>query len=273
MSDRFQHKKSLGQHFLNSDIVPTWLCDAGAVTAGDTVIEIGPGTGALTRALLARGANVLAIETDRRALMVLEETFDTDIASGQLILHALDARKLSLASLGLADHQFKVVSNIPYYLTGQLLRSCLEHPVQPRDLVFLVQKEVAKRAASKLPPAPNAKGSLLALSLQVYGDVSIYRAVSRGHFTPPPAVDSAIVAVRNISRDFFKDLSEAMFFTVIRAGFASKRKQLQHNLKRAFGPECSETVFSTLHIDHTIRAEDVPLTTWRDIAAIVAKCQ
>ena len=273
MNEPFHHKKSLGQHFLNSDIVPEWMCDAAAVTSGDTVVEIGPGTGALTTALLARGAVVHAIETDMRAIAVLEDTLAEVIAEKRLTLHQLDARRLSLTELGFLDHQFKIVSNIPYYLTGQLLRRCIEHPVQPSDLVFLVQKEVAKRAAAKLPPAPGAKGSLLALSLQAYGDVSIFKAVSRGHFTPAPEVDSAILAVRNISRDYFTDMSEATFFQAIRAGFANKRKQLQHNFKQTFGSACTGAVFQSADLPATFRDEDISLNEWQRIAATIESCQ
>jgi 16S rRNA (adenine1518-N6/adenine1519-N6)-dimethyltransferase len=273
MPEMFHHKKSLGQHFLNSDIVPSWMCDAAAVTAGDTVLEIGPGTGALTRELLARGATVIAVETDRRALAVLNETFADDCTTNQLVLHELDARELNVSALGLLDHQFKIVANIPYYLSGYLFRSCVEHPVQPSDLVFLVQKEVAKRAAAPLPPARNAKGSLLALSLQAYGEVAIYKAVSRGHFTPPPAVDSAILALRNLSRDFFTDITEADFFTVIRAGFAQKRKQLGHNLRSAFGADCAHEALQAANIAPATRAEDVSLEEWRALTAAVSGCQ
>lgn len=273
MRDTFHHKKSLGQHFLNSDIVPNWLCDAGAVTAGDTVVEIGPGTGALTRALLVRGATVHALETDRRAIAVLQETFPDAIASTQLHIHQLDVRTLQLQSLGLGDHTFKIVANIPYYLSGYLFRSCVEHPVQPRDLIFLVQKEVAKRAAAPLPPGPKAKGSLLSLSLQAYGDVAIYKTVSRGHFTPAPAVDSAILAVRNLSRDFFVDVREADFFTVIRSGFAQKRKQLGSNLTTQFGSTCAAAALEQAGVAPSIRAEDVSLPEWRTITQAVVACQ
>src|SRR6056297_43810 len=273
MSESFHHKKSLGQHFLNSDIVPTWLCDAGAVTAGDTVLEIGPGTGALTTALLARGATVIALETDRRALSTLAETLDEEITRGQLTIIELDVRQLSLQALGLADHGFKIVSNIPYYLSGYLFRNCVEHPVQPSDLVFLVQKEVAKRAAAPLPPVPGAKGSLLALSLQAYGDVAIYKAVSRGHFTPPPTVDSAILSVRNLSRNYFSRITEADFFAVIRAGFAQKRKQLNHNLKAVYGETCTTHALAGAALSPTIRAEDVSLAEWYQLTHALTTCQ
>src|SRR5690606_33357581 len=126
MVEKFQTKKSLGQHFLNSGVVPRWLCDAGEVTKGDTVVEIGPGTGALTTELLSRGARVVALEADRRAIAVLEERFREERRSGQLDLRLTDARKLKLSELGLADHSFKVIANIPYYLTGHLFRVFLE---------------------------------------------------------------------------------------------------------------------------------------------------
>lgn len=273
MKDAFQHKKSLGQNFLNSNVVPKWMCDAASVTAGETVLEIGPGTGALTRELLARGAVVRAIETDARAIAILEETFAHEIAEMQLTLHKADARDLQLSALPLRDHGFKIVANIPYYLSGHLFRTTMEHPVQPSDLVFLVQKEVAKRAAAQLPPAPKAKGSLLALSLQAYGDVSIFKAVSRGHFTPKPNVDSAIIAVRNISRDYFDTIDETLFFTVIRAGFASKRKQLQHNFKAVFGTEVTKNIFEKVEILPQSRAEDLSLADWKKITAVIATCQ
>lgn len=269
MSDHFAHKKSLGQHFLNSDIVPDWLCAAGAVTDTDTVVEIGPGTGALTKALLERGATVLAIETDRRALTILEDTFATEIRKQQLTLVNADVRKLALQELGLVDHQFKIVANIPYYLSGHLFRVCLEHPVQPSDLVFLVQKEVAQRAAKPLPPTKGGKGSLLSLSLQAYGEVAIFKAVSRGHFTPPPSVDSAILAVRNISRDYFSEIDEALFYTVIRTGFGQKRKQLQHNLKTRFSATSVQAALQAADLPATIRAEDVSLAAWQQLVAVI----
>ena len=127
MNEPFLTKKSLGQHFLTSDLVPNWLCDAAAVAEGEVVVEIGPGTGALTSILLERGAQVIALEADARAIAILKDTCSEAILNNQLIIHHLDVRQLDLADIaGLEDHQFKIVANIPYYLSGHLFRICLQ---------------------------------------------------------------------------------------------------------------------------------------------------
>src|SRR6056297_1495077 len=194
MNETFAHKKSLGQHFLNSDYVPKKMCDAGSVAAGDVVLEIGPGTGVLTREILKRGASVVAVEADQRAIESLQETCAQEITDKQLTIFHHDARKLDMATFGLQDQRFKVIANIPYYISGLLFRQCLESDIQPTDLVFLVQKEVAQRIAR------DPKESILSMSVKVFGDPSYICTIKRGHFTPPPAVDSAIVAVHNINR-------------------------------------------------------------------------
>jgi len=253
VSEKFQHKKSLGQHFLNSDYVPKLMCDAGAVGAGDTVLEIGPGTGALTRELLARGATVVAIEADERAIAALVETFHDAIARGQLVLNSMDARRIDFETLGLISHNFKIVANIPYYLSGLLFRRCLESDIQPTELVFLVQKEVAERIAR------SQKESLLSLSVKVFGDPSYICTVKKGHFTPPPAVDSAIVAIRNISRDRLTDhkVTPTQFFEFLHHAFAAKRKQLVGNLADFTGRTKITSVLNDLAIETTVRAEDL----------------
>lgn len=265
----FTHKKSLGQHFLTSDMVPRWLCDAAEVNDTDTVLEIGPGTGILTKELLARGAKVITLEADQRAITVLEETFAEPIATGQLVVHHLDVRDLDLAKIeGLNDQQFKIVANIPYYLSGHLFRTCLQTSCQPSDLVFLVQKEVAKRASAN--ETRGEKHSLLSLSIQAYGEVSYVKTVSRGHFNPSPKVDSGIVAVHHISRHNFSNVSETDFFRVLKLGFAQKRKQLLGNLTSTYGRESLQRIFVKLQLPETIRAEDVRLDKWLSLATELA---
>lgn len=256
----FAHKKSLGQHFLNSDYIPKKLCDAAGALAGKTVLEIGPGTGALTSELLLRGAKVIAIEADQRAIAALEEAFPAAIARQQLTIHHHDARTLNPAQFGLVKHSYIVISNIPYYLTGQLLRTLLESPCQPSTIVFLIQKEVAERIAR------DKKESLLSLSVKAFGTPSCICTVKRGHFTPPPNVDSAILAITNISDGNFTLFSQADFFTLLHKGFGQKRKQLLGNLAETYDRSLLETIFTTLDLPLTIRAEDLTLTTWLTLA-------
>lgn len=261
MQTPFIHKKSLGQHFLNSDVIPEHLCAAADLVPGDIVVEIGPGTGALTRSLLKRAITVIAVETDERAIAVLTETFAAEIKAKKLVISAQDARTLDLTGLGITDHGYKVVANIPYYLSGYLFRSFLESDCQPTDLVFLVQKEVAERITR------DPKSSLLSLSVAAFGTPSYICTVKRGHFTPPPKVDSAIVAVHGINRDCFTTFSGQYFFMLLHLGFGQKRKQLLGNLAAHFERHHLETVFARLGLSLTIRAEDLPLKAWLKLVA------
>lgn len=257
-------KKSLGQHFLNNERVPRAMADAADVTAGDLVVEIGPGTGVLTRELLRRGAKVLALEADARAIESLQEPFKAEIAAQNLVILHSDVRTLDLSMLPIDPNGYKVVANIPYYLSGMLFRTFLDTTHQPSDLVFLVQREVAERIAR------DPKESLLSLSVKVFGEPKYVETVKRGNFVPPPKVDSAIIAVRNISHDRLAGIDEAFFFEVIHAGFASKRKQLLGNLTKIAPRETLVHIFSTLDLSLTVRGEDVRLHMWLDLVRTLA---
>jgi len=266
LSERFQHKKSLGQHFLTSDIVPGWMCSAGNLHSGDIVLEIGPGTGALTKVLLERGALVVALEADARALTILEKTFTAAITTKQLTLIHTDVRTLDLGSIPQINAgQYKVIANIPYYLSGFLFRTFLETSTQPSDLVFLVQKEVAKRITTNF--SRGEKHSLLSLSTQVYGTTTYIKTVTRGHFNPPPNVDSGIVAISHISKQRFTTCREVDFFTLLHLGFAQKRKQLLGNLAAVYPRDRLISTFAALAVPTNIRAEDVALETWLGLTA------
>jgi 16S rRNA (adenine1518-N6/adenine1519-N6)-dimethyltransferase len=259
MTERFEHKKSLGQHFLNSDYVPKHMCDAAALSNEDTVVEVGPGTGALTVELLARGCRVIALETDPRAIDALQQRFPEALASKQLTLIDTDVRHLDLATLGPTTGDYKVVANIPYYLSGRLFRTFLDSDYQPSVLVFLIQKELAERIAR------DPKESLLSLSVKAFGTPQYVTTVKRGHFTPPPKVDSAIIAVRDISHSFFKNFEKALFFKVIKAGFASKRKQLAPNLRDLYPVDTSKQALEAIGLPATSRAEDLSLSHWSQL--------
>lgn len=261
-NESFQHKKSLGQNFLTSDVVPKWLVAAGDIVSTDVVLEIGPGTGALTRVLLATGATVIAVEADNRAVSILEGEFSTEIDRGQLTVHHLDARTLDVTSLRLQHQNFKVVANIPYYLSGFLLRTLLESEVQPTTLVFLMQKEVVSRIAKV------KKESILSLSVKAFGTPTYIKTVTRGHFNPAPNVDSAILAIIDIDRSNFSTSADiARFFKLLHLGFGQKRKQLLGNFAADYPREQLEDIFLELNLPLTIRAEDIPLPIWLKLSS------
>lgn len=253
---KIEAKKSLGQHFLNSSRVPELMADAGNVSKGDTVLEIGPGTGVLTRELLKRGANVIAIEADIRAIETLETSFKSEIMAKTLTIIHGDVRRLDLSALGLNPQSFKIVANIPYYLSGFLFRTFLEHDIQPSDLVFLVQREVAERIAR------DKKESLLSLSVKIFGDPKYIKTIGKGNFTPPPKIDSAIIAISHISKERLGQMSQEFFFKILHEGFKSKRKQLLGNLSDTYDRNALTHIFSTVGLSPTIRGEDVPLNMW-----------
>ena len=154
-----------------------------------------------------------------------------------------------------------MVANIPYYISGLLFRTLLEADCQPNTLVFLVQKEVATRIAR------DKKESLLSLSVKVYGDPTYICTVSRGHFTPPPKVDSAIIAVSNISQEKLTGISKEAFFTILHLGFGQKRKQLIGNLGAHYSRELVATILEEAKLTPTVRAEDISIDTWLFIVA------
>lgn len=246
----------LGQHFLNSRSVAGRVAEAAGFIAGDTVLEIGPGKGALTRELLSRGARVIAIEKDEALAISLKDIFHKETESGQLCIVEGDIRNITPKQLDLST--YSLAANIPYYITGEIIRQFLTADVQPHSMSLLVQKEVAQRIAR------DTKESILSLSVKAYGTPRYMQTVKAGNFSPPPSVDSAILAITDISRKTFAnaDIREDGFFSVVRAGFSAKRKFLLGNLARVFGRERVEVVFLSCNIPHNARGEDVPLEKW-----------
>ena len=216
-------KKSLGQNFLNSPKIIKDIVLAGNVNKDDVVIEIGPGDGILTSELLSTSAHVISVEKDDRLIPLLHQKFRKEISVRQLELIHADILDLGLPYI--TSGKYKVVANIPYYITGQIIRMFLESDKQPQSMTILVQKEVAERIVAK-----DSKESLLSLSVKIYGDPKYVMTVGRGLFTPSPNVDSAVLTIENISKDRFSGVGDKLFFDVIHAGFAHKRKQLLPNL-------------------------------------------
>lgn len=265
MSPYFSPKKSLGQYFLTNPRVVKKMIDAARLQKGDTVLEIGPGTGTLTEGLLDAGAAVIALEADERAVTALRERFAEALASKQLTLHHTDVRDGAITDFVPPDAAYAVVANIPYYLSGMLLRTTLEGAHQPHRVVFLVQKEVAERITQH--KNKDKKESLLSLSVKAYGTPRYAATVSRGNFAPQPSVDSAILAIDDISRARFKTLDEKWFFRVLHAGFSSRRKQLVGNLAVLRDKKTLLEQFSALDIPPNVRGEDLSIDAWCALAA------
>lgn len=252
----------LGQHFLTGSWAAAKLAQAVSVRSGETILEIGSGKGALTKELLKTGARVLAIEKDKNLVEELRYRFTKSIGEGQFEIVVGDVRGFNTRSLKLEARNYVVAANIPYYITGEIIRKFLTEDPQPHSLALLVQREVAERVLAR-----DGKESLLSLSVKAYGTPKIIAKVARGNFSPPPSVDSAILLIDNVSREFFDDVDEKTFFKIVRAGFASKRKLLSGNLgKSGFTkPEILES-FARCGMKEKSRAEDVPLEKWKALA-------
>lgn len=249
-------KKSLGQHFLSAPGVVDSIIKAGNITAGQTVLEIGPGKGVLTRALLDAGARVVAVEKDDDLSVALRDMFANEIAGGQLVLHHADIMDVDISDI--CPEQYKVIANIPYNITGILIRHLLTHTHQPTDMVLMVQREVAQRIV-----AHEGKESMLSVSVKVYGTPRIVRVVKRGSFVPPPKIDSAVIAIENINRNFFADVSEEAFFKIVKNGFREPRKQLKNNLEIQHEKDDIVQACEACDVSPQIRAEDVKLDEWK----------
>jgi 16S rRNA (adenine1518-N6/adenine1519-N6)-dimethyltransferase len=234
------------------------IVNVAQVPAGVPVLEIGPGTGMLTRALLGAGYRVIAVEADDELIAPLRETFASEIGAGKLTVIHEDIRAFDTASL---PRPYALIANIPYYITGEIIRTFLTAPNKPQSMTLLVQKEVAERIARLDEKRP--KESLLSLSVKVFGKPEYCFTVPRGAFRPAPNVDSAVLAIRDINPDAFANAEgESAFFNLVRAGFAHKRKQLGGNLALHYPPEHVRKSLATANISEKTRSEDLSLADW-----------
>ena len=227
---------------------------AGNLDKKDVVLEIGPGTGLLTEVLLANAGRVVAVEKDRELIGKLQEKFVKEIKAKKFLLIEADILDFDPKKYELKN--YKLIANIPYYITGAIIRKFLEEENQPSQIVLLVQKEVAERIARE------KKESLLSISVKAYGTPKYIATVPRGAFAPSPNVDSAILSIADISKNNFAGISEKHFFKVLHAGFAHKRKQLMGNLSGIYGKEKAFAALSSSNIAPVGRAEDLPVEKW-----------
>jgi len=251
-------KKSLGQHFLNSEEALKSM--VSNINTKNTIVEIGPGTGNLTEYILKTGSSMIAIETDERAIPVLNNRFKNEIEEGRLIIVKGDVLETNLSEITQDDYE--VIANIPYYISGAIFRHVFSSKKIAESITLLVQKEVAERIVSK-----DSKESILSLSIKAYGIPSYVMTVPAKDFSPAPKVDSAILRVDNISRDFFEEntIEEDMFFNVIKTAFGQKRKTLVNNLKNNFDKELINSTLSKNGLSKTIRPEEIDIEMWSKI--------
>jgi len=343
----------LGQHFLKTRWAARMLVRESGAKRGETVLEIGPGTGILTQELLHTDAKIIAIEKDSSLVERLCKKFAKEIENGQLKLIKSDIRDVNIAELietvnvvhdgdivprgnkprdnngtrsarsnarhsrallkyiGSSARKYKsslcfaflflshyitnkqkanridiydkchldvsdkkmfqpcdsyiLAANIPYYITGEIIRAFLTADMQPKQMALLVQKEVAERIAK------SKKESILSLSVKAYGTPRYVKKVSRICFSPVPKVDSAILSIENISKNFFDDVDEKTFFNILKTGFASKRKLLISNMSVKYEKPKVFQALSTCDIPDRARAEEVGLKKWKCLTKQLTK--
>jgi 16S rRNA (adenine1518-N6/adenine1519-N6)-dimethyltransferase len=277
-------KKSLGQNFLKNKRVLEKIIDVSNLSKSDLVLEVGPGKGALTKQILKTGAKVLVIEKDHRMIPILEQEFKEYIFAGQLKVFEGDALEINYAELGLKKKKFKVIANLPYYITGKFLSNILSNKIQPEILVLMLQKAVVERIISQKKNTRKIKENLLSLSVKVYGEPEFVMPVSAKNFSPIPKVDSAVLKISKISKCFFIEnkIEENNFFIFLKSAFSSKRKKMIKNIVENFFKKTSENsdttttefslskkqieeIFHNLKIDLNIRAEDLSLEDFKNI--------
>jgi len=249
-------KKSLGQNFLKSEIALKKIVEAGEIGKSDVILEIGPGKGALTEKLLASGCQLIAVEKDGELFEFLKEKFAEQIKSGSLILLNEDILKFQISNFQFP--KYKIIANIPYNITGAILKKFLTAEKQPERMVLMVQHEVASRIVAR-----DGKESILSMSVKAYGEPKMIMKVDKRYFSPAPKVDSAIIEIKNISRQFFNKnkITGEKFWEIVKNGFAHKRKKLSSNLKGIISPE----KLSSANLGNK-RAEDLTLSDWINLA-------
>lgn len=252
MSNTIPTKKSLGQHWLSDLAVLVDIADAAQLAPTDTVLEIGPGPGALTAVLVKRVKSVVAVEFDRELASALPKR----VNQSNLTVIERDILTFDLTKL---PPGYVVVANIPYYLTSKLIRVLSESSNPAKRVVLLVQKEVAERVA-----AEPGQMSLLSVSAQYYWDVELDAIVPAQLFTPPPRVDSQVILMERRAKPRFV-VDEREFFRLVKAGFSARRKTLQNSLSGGLriSREVAGDVLRAAELSPTARPQELSLVQWK----------
>lgn len=277
--------KKKGQNFLVKTSYLTKMIEAGQVTKKDTVVEVGPGLGVLTKELSESAKTVIAIELDKKISGFLQEEFlpshknvtliEGDVLSSA-VFHQLVAtlykeqvpdavinpKDISYQEvLESLEGEYKLIANLPYQITSKVLRQFLESKPRPSQLVIMLQKEVAERILAK-----PGKMSLLALSVQAYSEASIITKVPASAYFPKPEVDSAILhcdlTKGNLAYAGLDEKGQKLFWRLAKAGFSSKRKQLQNNLRSVLKNNDTEAFLVGAGLNKQVRAQELSVDDW-----------
>lgn len=251
-------RKGLGQNFLIDESVLEQIISAAQITVEDLIVEVGPGLGVLTRELAKRAGRVIAIELDDNLAALLKESL---ASFKNVTIINEDVLKINPSDLlrELQTKNYKVVANLPYYITSPVLRHFLEASIKPQSMVVMVQKEVAEEITAK-----PGKMSLLSIGVQLYGAPIIVAQVPAESFYPVPAVDSAILKVTPYGQPPVDISDDKGFFTLVRAGFSQARKQLANSLANGLGisKEDGLALLARAQIDSQRRAESLSIQEW-----------
>ncbi len=271
-------RKGLGQNFLVDPLHLAKIVAAAELTTADTVVEIGPGLGALTRLLAASAGRVIAIELDPAMVNLLNHELghlpNLTIVEADILQTNLNHLITSPTNTPIPEPpnpsvttQFKVVANLPYYITSAVMRHLLETTPRPERIVVTVQKEVAQRII-----AGPGDMSILAVSVQFYGQPKLVHHIPAGAFYPPPKVDSAVVRIDTFAQPPLAIDDTAHFFRVVKAGFGQKRKQLKNSLAAGLSRPMAEIMaaMQQVNIDPTRRAETLNLAEWARLAEMLS---
>ena len=246
-------KKSLGQHWLKDPDILADIAEAAELTSDDVVLEIGPGLGTLTSRLLARANSVIAVEFDADLARKLPGQFP----GKKLTVVNQDILQFDLNQL---PKNYKVVANVPYYITSKIVEKLMTAENKPSIAVLLVQKEVAERIAGEA-----GSMSILSVSVQIFAEAELDIEVPRQFFTPPPKVDSQVVVLRTRNNPLITPEDQRDFFRIVKAGFSAKRKKLRSSLSGGLGIDKSvaEELLKNAGISPDAHAEDLAIEDWR----------
>jgi 16S rRNA (adenine1518-N6/adenine1519-N6)-dimethyltransferase len=249
---KLRPKEDLGQNFLISEQVLDEIVQIAQIKKSDTIIEVGPGLGVLTQELVKKSENVLAVEKDKRFITLLKKYFRSE---KNLQILEQDALRFNFENI---KGDYKIVANIPYYLTSHLLQVLLALKHTPTRMVLMVQKEVAER----LTATPGAL-SILGISVQIFADVSIEANVPKENFWPKPKVDSCIILIQPKNK-FPEIRDQKLFFRILKIAFAGKRKQIHNTLANGLKLTKNEIekLLSDSKIDSSARPQELTIEEW-----------